>query len=238
MEKSLNRSPASIQSKIRYLPFQQKIKKHSVNSNFFKIWSPEMSYAVGFIAADGNICHSGRGHVLHIACDDKDIIEKLKLALQYEGPMYEKNRKNGKISYSLRICDLEIFQDLIKLNITERKSLTLLPPQIPANFTRDYIRGYFDGDGSVSIGNIKYPKKLVVNFYSASKHMAEYLHTIIRSVCSDSYNGKIYLRLAHQKTPYYAIRLGHNAAKRLFFYMYKDASLYLNRKYYTFLQGV
>ena len=50
----LQRSPSSIQSKIRYLPYNQKVKKHPVNSDFFKLWSPEMAYVLGFIAADGN----------------------------------------------------------------------------------------------------------------------------------------------------------------------------------------
>lgn len=85
MGEIINRSPSSIQSKIRYLPFQQKIKKHPVDSNFFKKWSPEMAYVLGFIGADGNICHSGRAYTLHIACDDKDIIQKIKYVLTYKG---------------------------------------------------------------------------------------------------------------------------------------------------------
>lgn len=162
------RSPASIQSKIRYLPFQQKIKKHPVNSNFFKIWSPQMAYVLGFIGADGNICHSGRAHTLHIACDDKDIIEKIKLAFKYKGPIHKKVRQNGKISYSLRICDPIIFRNLEKLGVTERKSLTFTPCKIPIKLVRHFIRGYFDGDGSVCMRNIKYPSRLVVSIYSKS----------------------------------------------------------------------
>src|SRR5258708_37894827 len=94
MSKIINRSPASIQSKIRYLPFEQKIKKYPVNSNFFKIWSAEMAYILGFIAADGNVCHSGRAYTLHIACDDQDIIEKIKVVLNYTGPVHKKSRLN------------------------------------------------------------------------------------------------------------------------------------------------
>jgi hypothetical protein len=77
----IHRSYSSIQSKVRYLPFQKKIKKYSVNFNYFKKWSREMSYVLGFIAADGNICHSGNAHTLHIACDDRDVIQKIKAAL-------------------------------------------------------------------------------------------------------------------------------------------------------------
>lgn len=238
MGEVIHRSSSSIQSKIRYLPFQQKIKKHSVNSHYFKTWSPEMAYVLGFIAADGNICHSGRAHSLHIACDDKDVIEKIKLVLAYQGPIYEKSRFNRKISYSLRICDPIIFNDLIPLGITERKSLTLTPPKIPDDLVRHFVRGYFDGDGSVSLRKHHYPSKLVVDFYTASLNMAIFLHRIIKQLLGDLYAGKITVAMAHQKTPYYHINLGQKGGTKLFSYMYKDTNLYLDRKYNKFIEGI
>lgn len=234
----INRSPSSIQSKIRYLPFQQKVKKHSVNSDFFKSWSPDMAYVLGFIAADGNICHSGRAHTLHVACDDKDVIEKIKSVLKYAGPIHEKNRFNGKISYSLRICDPIIFRDLQKLAVTERKSLTFTPPKIPKNLERHFIRGYFDGDGSVNLRNTPYLSKLNVSIYTASINMANYLHQAIGDILKDLYRGNMLTHLAHQKTPYYTIHLGHKAAVRLFAYMYRANDIYLERKYRKFLEGM
>ena len=238
MGEVIHRSPASIQSKIRFLPFQQKVKKHPVNSHFFKVWSPKMAYVLGFIAADGNICHSGRAHTLHIACDDQDIIEKIKSVIEYKGPIHQKPRINGKISYSLRICDPIIFQDLNSLGITERKSLTLIPPKIPQDFVRHFIRGYFDGDGSVSLRNIKYPSKLIVDVYTASLAMGSFLHRVLSLTLKDFYKGKLHTGLAHQKTPYYDVRLGHKAAVRLFDYMYKDADLYMERKFQKFIEGI
>lgn len=234
----INRSSASIQSKIRYLPFQQKIKKHPVNSHFFKSWSPRMAYVLGFIGADGNICHSGRAHTLHIACDDKDIIETIKNIMEYEGPIRLKPRLNRKISYSLRICDPIIFGDLEKLGVTERKSLTFTPPKIPAKLIRHFIRGYFDGDGSVSLRNIQHRSRLTVAIYTASLNMANYLHLNLRSVLENLYGGKILTYLAHQKTPYYTIHLGHKAAVKLFNYMYQNTDIYLERKYKKFLEGI
>lgn len=238
MGKVINRSPASIQSKVRYLPYQQKIKKHPVNSTFFKTWSPEMAYVLGFIAADGNICHSGRAHTLHIACDDIDIIEKIKQVIKYEGKIHKKIRANGKTSYSLRICDPVIFKSLQKLNITERKSLTLTPPKIPKKLVRHFIRGYFDGDGSVSVRNIQYPSKLVVDIYTASLNMAKFLHMTIEQLLNDLYKGRVGTLMAHQKTTYYRIHLGQKASIRLFEYMYNGVDLFLERKYKKFIEGM
>ncbi len=238
MGTKINRSSSSIQSKIRFLPIQGKIRKHNVNSNFFKIWSPKMAYVLGFIGADGNICHSGRTHVLHIASDDKDIIEKIKLTLGYDGPIHQKERFNGKISYSLRICDQTIFNDLQKLSITERKSLTFTPPEIPANLIRHFIRGYFDGDGSVCLRNISYKSRIVVYFYTASQTMSEYLYLNIKQLLNNSYNGKIGTFLIQQKKPHYRISLGHKSSVKLFDYMYRDSELYLERKFNKFTVGL
>lgn len=234
----INRSPASIQSKIRYLPFQQKIKKYFLNTNFFKVWSPEMAYILGFIAADGNICKTGRAHMLHIACDDEDVIVKVKNVIEYQGPIHKKPRDNGKISYSLRICDSTIFRDLQNLNITERKSLTFTPPKIPQELTWHFVRGYFDGDGSVFLKSSAYPSKLGVNIYTASFNMSLYLHKTIRELLGELYMGVVYVRTADQKIKYYAVRIGHKAAVKLFYYMYNDSTIHLERKYNKFVKGM
>lgn len=233
----LKRSPSSIQSKIRYLPFQQKVKKYPVNSHFFKIWSKDMAYVLGFIAADGNICNTGRAHMIHIACDDKDVIEKIKYAINYEGPIREKPRPNGKISYSLRICDPILFRDLQNLNVTVRKSLTFTPPEISDEFSRHFIRGYFDGDGSVTLRKSGDNYNLRVYFYTASLNMANFLQDVVVKILGETYKANIVTKLAHQKTKYYVINLGHKASAILFNYMYEDAKYYMERKYKKFLEG-
>ena len=233
---NINRSPSSIQSKIRYLPFQKKIKKHPINSDFFKKWCPEMSYVLGFISADGNICSSGRAHTLHIACDDKDVIEKIKKVLSYSGPMHQKLRFNKKISYNLRICDRVIFDDLLKLGGTERKSLTITP-RVHKSFITEFLRGFLDGDGSVYIRNTKYPSKLAVIFYTASKPMAEFIHDNLKNIISNRF-GTIYERLSRYRNPFYSISLGHKASCELYSRLYKNTNLYMERKHNKFIQGM
>src|SRR5260221_541237 len=109
MQKIIDRTPASIQSKIRYLPLKQKVKKYKIDSNFFKKWSQEMAYTLGFIATDGNIYKGKRSHMLQIACDDKDVIKKIKSAIKTEAPTLEIKRPNGKVSYQFRVSDIKIY---------------------------------------------------------------------------------------------------------------------------------
>lgn len=229
----IHRSYSSIQSKIRYLPFQKKIKKHSVNFNYFKKWSREMSYVTGFIAADGNVCHSGNAHTLHIACDDKDVIQKIKNVLSYSGPIHERARPNTKISYSLRICDKTIFNDLNKLGITERKSLTL-SPIVNKVFLTDFLRGYLDGDGTVCVSG----NRIQVVFYTASRAMAEFLHSNLSKLLGAQYAGTIRSRVTKHNHPYYSMSLGSKNSLKLYSKLYNHASIFMDRKRNKFIQGL
>lgn len=233
----ISRSYSSIQSKVRYLPFNKKVKKYPVNSDFFKKWSPEMSYVLGFIAADGNICHSGNAHTLHIASDDVDVIEKIKKVMNYSGPIHQKSRFNQKISYSLRICDKEIFSDLNNLGVTERKSLTL-NPKVNRLYVKDFVRGFLDGDGTVCIKNTKYPSNLTVVFYTASQPMAIFVQDFLKKSLKDLYRGNIRSQLSKFGNPYYSLGLGHKASAKLFQLLYKNSTIHMERKYKKFKEGL
>ena len=195
-----------------------------------------MAYVLGFITADGNICHSGNAHTLDISCDDEDIIGKIKVVMDYSGPIRQKLRQNKKISYSIRICDQKIFNNLRDLGITERKSLTV-SPRVNMVFVIDFLRGFFDGDGTVYLRNIKYPSKLAAAFYTASKPMADFTHSILKSLLGDIYTSSIRVTLRENRHPYYSLGLGHKASLKLSSIMYANTTLYMERKFQKFLQG-
>lgn len=234
--KVIKRSISSVQSKVGFLPFQKKIDKYDLNQNFFKKWSRKMAYVLGFITADGNLQKTKYGHLIHIAADDYDIIVKIKAVMKMKGRILEKRRKeNEKISYSLRFSDKIIYNDLFKLGITPRKSLTVKPPIVPGKFLWDYIRGFFDGDGCVYLRNTKQPSRLHVLFYTASWPMADFLYKKIK-VILPKYNGKIMIR--KKKHNYYVLHFGQKDSEVLFKYFYKDTGLFLERKYLIFKKGL
>ncbi|OGH13556.1 MAG: hypothetical protein A3H50_00290 [Candidatus Levybacteria bacterium RIFCSPLOWO2_02_FULL_37_10] len=68
--------------------------------------------------------------------------------------------------------------------------------------------------------------------------MARFLYRILRKETGNFYQGRINISMAHQKTPYYKVRIGHKAAVKLFTYMYKNATIYLERKYKKFIEGI
>ena len=125
----------------------------TLNQNFFKKWSPEMAYVLGFFAADGNMIKNKRGaHFIEFQITDRDILEQIKALLgsNHKISMRDRDAK-WKRSYRLQLGSKEIFSDLIKLGMVPSKSNILKFPKVPSLYLPHFVRGYFDGDGHVSI---------------------------------------------------------------------------------------
>jgi len=137
---------------LKYRKKMSKIScKYSINNNFFSVYTPESCYWAGFIAADGNIYKN----VLTIAISQKDQfhIKNFLNTIQSNHPIYEDSCKRfgGKLS-KIQIGNIKIKNDILdNFNIVERKSLILqYPIKMPRKFDKYFIRGYFDGDGSLA----------------------------------------------------------------------------------------
>ena len=109
-----------------------------------------MAYVLGFIYADGNLIHTKRGTWFwSLQITDKDILEEIKKALDSSHIVSKKKKhENQKQSYRFQVGSKNMCEDLIRLGLTERKSKTILLPTVPKKYFPDFLRGYFDGDGT------------------------------------------------------------------------------------------
>ncbi|NMB92481.1 MAG: hypothetical protein GYA31_02570, partial [Parcubacteria group bacterium] len=122
------------------------------DEKFFKKWTPEMAYVLGFIVADGSLIRNKRGACfIEIQSIDKEIIYKIKEVLHTNLKVGEYQPKNTHFHkrYRLEIGSKIIFNDLVKLGVTPRKSKIIKLPKIPNQYFAHFVRGYFDGDGNV-----------------------------------------------------------------------------------------
>lgn len=125
--------------------------RYSVNYNFFEKWTPESAYVFGFIAADGHVFYekgkSGNAIQFEIAIYDKDILEKIKDIMEFEGPICYTSRNTVK----LQISNKKLIKDLISkgIPITNKTFDIAEPINLHNEDIRHYTRGLFDGDGSV-----------------------------------------------------------------------------------------
>ena len=119
----------------------------TVNRNFFKTWTPQMAYVLGFIFADGSLYEARKS--CEISQNYPEILEKIKVLMSCDKKLYKnKNWPRGYI-YHLDLTDKEIYEDLIKVGLTPSKSLNVKFPEMPTECIRHFIRGCWDGDGSI-----------------------------------------------------------------------------------------
>lgn len=198
-----------------------------INENYFKEWSPNMAYILGFILADGCIIrgsYKGYSDALKFGVQfkDKDILEKIKHELSAE----------HKISITRNAAHLcitsQIIVDSLKhLGITYQKSLKETMPKVPPKFVKDFIRGLIDGDGGISFNNRQYPTLRLYGGINTVTFVKNYFWTKLNAF--SSINKRSYSVSADSYL--YGIFYQSNTAKKIILHLYTDASIYLDRKY-------
>lgn len=199
---------------------------------FEKIDSEEKAYWLGFLMADGNISNknlSNRNRVeVTLAEKDKNHLEKLKSFLDYKGKISYREKQKA---YRLAFNSVKMHQDLNNLGCTPVKSLTLEFPseeKVPQEFIPHFIRGYFDGDGSI-LNPEKYPIGIsILGTYS-------FLNTILQKL-------KIVKQVLRKDKRHisntFSINLCGNNARSFVEFIYKDANVYLERKYKRYIAHI
>lgn len=135
-------------------------KKYTCNTDFFKVIdNEEKAYWLGFIYADG--CVTKNKLVIRLSSLDKKHLDKFKKSINSNHPIHDYNCTNGFSNpnhFSSNICinSEELVNDLINYGVVYNKSLILKFPCLKDSLIKHFIRGYFDGDGSVS--STKYSK--------------------------------------------------------------------------------
>jgi len=134
----------------------------TVNKGFFKKWSPEMAYVLGLFASDGYMWRNKRGgHFFAFQITDGDLLEKVRAVLgsDHRVAVLRRARKKWKTAYRIQIGSKEMFDDLQRLGLSQNKTKTLRYPKVPRSFLGDFVRGYFDGDGNVWVGEVHKDRK-------------------------------------------------------------------------------
>jgi len=210
-----------------------------INRKFFKTWSPEMAYVLGFFVADGTMITNNRGaHFIEFHSTDKQLIVMVRNILVSDHKISVRSPRDirHKIAYRLQIGSKEMFEDLSTLGLMPNKSLIMKFPTIPEKFQMDFIRGYFDGDGCVYFKqhNVKDRKRkrwiFTTRFTSGTRRFLESLHSGLNLTGGFITN----------KKRGYELVFSHQDSLALYRLMYHNDcdGLYLHRKYKLFRKAV
>lgn len=207
--------------------------KKKINSNYFsKIDSEEKAYWLGFLTADGYVKGTGSIEV-GLAEIDIEHLNKLKTSLESEHKLSRKETKltvNDKvyISYKLSFKDKIMTNDLIKYGLTSNKSYDAYIPTeiINSKYIKHYIRGLFDGDGSLySYKQANGKERYEVSIVSGSEEMINNITDVIKNHLNIDMKYRVSRNL-------HEIRLYDQFQIKMFLkWLYSDSTIYLDRKY-------
>lgn len=237
LERQTHHNRASLSKMLERLQIKTQTGNHykyyHFNEKFFEQIDNELSaYWLGFLYADGCIVTPQSGEQefkLALAQQDEEVLINFKKDLNSTYPIREDSSRHIKnpnhqiqLIHSLR--SQKTVNDLKKLGCLERKSLILNFPsenQVPKEFLPDFIRGYFDGDGSIS----KYNNEYHVNFVGTQQFI-EKLYNYLQM-------GSIFPDKRKENSWYLTIN-GNQQIIKFYHKLYDNSTRYLLRKYLIF----
>ena len=217
------------------------IFKKKINQDFFKKWTPEMSYVLGYIVADGCIVvrknRIKNPYTLNITSADKKHLVKIRKKINSEHAISVKQNGNGEYKgFQLQISNPVITDDLMKLGIFPRKTKNLNPINTPKKYFPDFVRGFFDGDGTVYIYNVNNVPQIKASFAGINLKLLKDLNL---KICNQL---QVPLKTINHHTDkkrhretFYRITFYIDDCEKLMKFMYcHKPSIYLDRKYKIF----
>ncbi|TLS37000.1 endonuclease [Pseudalkalibacillus caeni] len=192
-------------------------RQYRLNEHYFKTWSNNMAYILGFFVADGVINKDMQS--VGFAQKEKYLLEDIKRELNSNQPLYKNNSRDV---YILMLHSKILKVDLMEIHgITPAKSNVVSFPNIPDEFMHHFVRGYFDGDGHVNY------ERYNVSFVGGSYHFMEQLKTVLE-------NQKITSRIKVKGKHVRLFITGRRTISKFADWIYKDKDIYLKRKFQEF----
>lgn len=215
-------------------------KKYSFNEDYFNtIDTEDKAYFLGLMYADGWNLEDRPIIGIQLQERDKEIIEKFVEKIEYSGDLKLKpSRGNRQNCYEIRIFNKNLSKKLSELGCWARKSLTLKFPteqQVPKYLLNHFVRGYLDGDGYICVQTRKATGYMDYACYITSTVMfCESLKEFIKKELD------IHCTICHcnkrkDKTTRQLSIAGRIQTKKFLDWIYKDATIYLERKHQKYL---
>jgi hypothetical protein len=201
---------------------------HKLNDKIFEtIDTEEKAYWLGFLYADGYV-NSNKGIELSLKESDYEHLIKFQQFMGCDNNIvYRPIQK----AYRIGIYSKKIAQDLINLGCVQAKSLILEFPteeQVPKHLISHFMRGYFDGDGSLTFSQ----GQLRFSVLGTSKFLDIYESFILNCLDRKTSNK----RSTKSDSTVESIQYGGNTQVfKIFNFLYNDATIYLERKHAKYI---
>lgn len=194
--------------------------------NVFLQETPETAYLLGYILGDGAI--SEVRHNLNFSSKDYQIMLAIASVLKFPVEKIYRNvfrREKDYICYQINLYDAPTVQTLIqKYGFNSQKSTVGCNPVIPEGLKSHYLRGLFDSDGCVRFQHRRgQPERLTVEILGHKSYIDRFI--------TDDYSF-LNFKPARYRNHFcgYMNLYKIKDVRNFYNYIYKDATIYLERK--------
>ncbi len=195
---------------------------------FEKIDREDKAYFLGLLYADGSLNKNQNSVTIALHEKDKEILECFRKCMNYTKPLYFKKKAkelgwNRSNQYQLEVSSKIFRKNLESYGLTPNKTFTLeFPKNLPEEFIRHFVRGYFDGDGCIHVE--KKRNKPGVSFASNNKFCNDLLevmktHGMSGGVCKHYKNNCYYYRM-----------WGNENILNFYNFIYDNSTIFFDRK--------
>lgn len=195
----------------------------NVNDIFFEQDNQITNYVLGYWMADGYITHKSGGWYFGLTSIDLEHLENIAELMEFKGNITA--RKDGK-THDLVIGNKILVNSMIELGCRYNKthSMSIRDLSINPKYLYDFIRGFFDGDGSYSFQT--YIKRDGTRSISSLKFTGT--KKMLKSIRDELGYGTL-IPDARKDDCGYLMIFG-NEMRKLLDLMYKDSKIALKRK--------
>lgn len=228
-----------VSRKIKYADIPNYSEIYKINHNYLDIINTEdKAYFLGIMLSDGGI--SGKNRIkLKLKSEDSYLIKDI---FSYFSSGHSLCKDNN--SESIQICSDKIAENLRKNGcINNKTKFGFNLPNISNELFKHFIRGYFDGDGSISKRTAR-PNQRQVYICSVNRDFLLQLQNKLKennietSIFKEKRVGNLY------KTPtgfsencvdMFTLKFGsHESRLKLYEFIYTDCKIKLERKFKLF----
>lgn len=210
---------------------------YPVNESFFDLVDrQEKAYVLGFWMADG--CNMSHVPCVALAITDHDILLAIAQAMGYGGKLHEEGpnpkQKRKKTQWKLSLGSRKLSDAMTALGCVRGKTYVAAFPtdeQVPPEFHRHLIRGWMDGDGTITAkpGGKNWHMRIVGTeavclgmSACVSRHLG-----YMGSVCP--------VHKGEKHTTWGFTIAGRYDLKTFLDWVYRDSTIHLSRKYDRYL---
>lgn len=210
-------------------------KEYRTNHNLFNKWNEFSSYIFGFWLSDGCIYLKPKNKKYYkqflLFNTDKQIMEELSIILKKSIQIKKPRKEKYKVQYWITIHSDKLFDFCYSITgSTTKSNKEIQLPKIPNKYFHHFIRGFFDGDGSIFVKRYKtrHGKSIeaLQTSFTAGKDTGNFIENLKQKLRKFIPVGNKKICGIDSKT----LIFNQYDSMLLCEWMYKDATIYMKRK--------